>query len=240
MLDMVGAIACTAIYAAQIGVLAGFAAVGWVAKRTAIAAALAWGGVVVVIGALDGFRQGTTGPVPAPVLAFGASMLLLFGSWYGSRRFRDALLSLPFPALIGLNIARIGGVFFLLLGASGRLSAPFAPAAGVGDMLVGALAIPLAVITARGAGTHHGLVTAWNALGILDLVAAIVIGTLSSPGVPFRVFTEGQGTLAMTGLPWVMVPALLVPFYFLIHFVIAAKLKALQPATGAMAMARAH
>jgi hypothetical protein len=240
MLEIIGAIACTAIYVAQVGVLAGFAAVGWAPKRTAMAAALLWGGIVVVIGVLGGFRQGTTGPVPAPVLAFAALMVLLFGSWFLSPRFRDALLSLPLPALIGLNVARIGGVFFLLLGASGRLSAPFAPIAGAGDMAVGALAIPLAVMTARSAGSHRGLVAAWNALGILDLVAAIVIATLSSAGVPFRVFTEGPGTLAMTGLPWVMVPALLVPIYFLIHFAIAAKLKVLQPATRAMAMAQAH
>jgi hypothetical protein len=134
MLDVIGAIACTAIYAAQIGVLAGYTAAPWEARRTAIAAALVWGAAIVVIAALGGFSQGSTGPVPAPVLAFGALLVLLFGSWARSPRFRGALLSIPLPVLIGLNSARIGGVFFLLLGASGRLSAPFAPVAGAGDI----------------------------------------------------------------------------------------------------------
>lgn len=240
MLDLIGAVACTAIYAAQIGVLTGFSASPWGARRTVIAAALVWGAAIVVIAALGGFSQGTTGPVPAPVIAFGALLVLLFGSWALSPRFRQALLSIPLPALIGLNAARTGGVFFLLLGASGRLSAPFAPAAGVGDIAVGALAIPLALLAARRAGVHSGLVAAWNALGILDLVMAITIALLSSPGVPFRVFMDGQGTLAMTGLPWIMVPALIVPLYFLIHFTIAAKLRASQPVAATMNMARAH
>jgi hypothetical protein len=105
---------------------------------------------------------------------------------------------------------------------------------------VGALAIPLAVMAARRPGAYSGLVAAWNALGVIDLIMAITIALLSSPGVPFRVLMEGQGTLAMTGLPWVMVPALIVPIYFLIHFTIAAKLRASQPMAAKMKMAQAH
>jgi hypothetical protein len=55
---------------------------------------------------------------------------------------------------------------------------------------------------------------------------------------PFRVFSEGPGTLAMTALPWVMVPAILVPLYLLIHFTIAFKLSAVQPTAPAVARAR--
>lgn len=78
----------------------------------------------------------------------------------------------------------------------------------------------------------------WNALGALDLVVAVSLGLLSAPGTPFRVFTEGPGTLAMTALPWIMVPAMLVPLYLLIHLTIAAKLRALQRAPQTVAVAR--
>lgn len=240
MLDILGAIMCAGIYTAQIGVLTGFAAAPLRAKRLAVGTAAVWGMIVVLVAALGGFRQGATGVVPTPVLAFGVLLALLLGSFALSQRFRDAMLSIPLPALIGLNAARTGGIMFILLGAAGRLSAPFAPAAGGGDILVGILAIPVALLAARHAGRYTTLIGAWNVLGVLDLVMAVTIALLSSPGLPFRVFMDGDGTLVMTGLPWIMVPALIVPFYFLIHLTVATKLKALQPARRGVAMASAR
>ena len=240
MLDILGAIMCAGIYTAQIGVLTGFAAAPSRTKLRGVAAALVWGAGVVLVAALGGFREGATGVLPAPVLAFGALLALLLGGFALSQRFRHAMLSIPLPALVGLNAARTGGIMFILLGAAGRLSSPFAPAAGGGDILVGVLAIPVALLAARHASRHTALIGAWNVLGALDLVMAITIALLSSPGLPFRVFMDGQGTLVMTGLPWIMVPALIVPFYFLIHLTVAAKLKALQPVRGELTVARAH
>jgi hypothetical protein len=136
-----------------------------------------------------------------------------------------ALLSVPLPALVGLNVGRLGGVFFLLLYADGRLSAPFAPAAGVGDMVTGALAIPLAAMLAFGFEMRRTWLGIWNAMGALDLVVAVSLGLLSAPGTPIRVFTEDPGTQAMTTLPWTFIPAMLVPIFLLVHFAIATKLR---------------
>src|SRR5262249_4856798 len=86
--------------------------------------------------------------------------------------------------------------------------------------------VPLALWTARGAEEHPALVRIWNALGALDLVLAILLGALSAPGTPFRVFPEEPGTLAMSTLPWILVPGAVVPIYLLIHQTIAAKLRA--------------
>jgi hypothetical protein len=115
------------------------------------------------------------------------------------------------------------------------LSAPFAPVAGWGDIPVAALAMPLAAMAAGGADERPSWLGVWNALGALDLVVAVLLGLLSAAGTPFRVFTEGPGILAMTTLPWIMVPAMLVPLYLLIHLTIAAKLRSLQPTTQAVA-----
>jgi hypothetical protein len=106
------------------------------------------------------------------VLAFVGLVALLFGGWSWLPRFRSALLSVPLPALVGLNAARLGGVFFLILAADGRLSAPFASVAGWGDMLVAALAIPFAARAARGDGAPSAWLGVWSALGALDLVVA--------------------------------------------------------------------
>ncbi|MGE0853179.1 MAG: hypothetical protein AB7O44_26825 [Hyphomicrobiaceae bacterium] len=40
---------------------------------------------------------------------------------------------------------------------------------------------------------------------------AVSLGLLSAPGTPFRVFTDEPGMQAMTMLPWIFVPLLLVP-----------------------------
>jgi hypothetical protein len=237
MLDMIGAIIGTAVYAVLVGVLVGFAPGHGPTKLATIAAAAVWGGIIVTLSALGGFAPGATGPIPAPVFAFAGFLALLFGGWFLLPRFRNALLSVPLPVLIGLNAARLGGVFFLLLAADGRLSAPFAPVAGAGDMVVAGLAVPLAVMAASGANARPAWLGIWNALGALDLIVAVSLGLLSAPGTPFHVFTEGPGTVAMTTVPWVMVPAMLVPLYLLIHLTVAAKLRSLPRTTPAVVLA---
>jgi hypothetical protein len=237
MLDMLGAIVGTAVYVALVGVLVGYVPGRGPTKLAACAAAAVWGGSIVTIAALGGFAPGATGPVPAPVFAFAGFLVLLLSGWFLLPRFRGALLAVPLPALVGLNTARLGGICFLLLAADGRLSAPFAPVAGAGDMLVAALAIPLAVLAAGGVAARPVGLGVWNALGALDLIVAVSLGVLSAPGTPFRVFTEGPGTVAMTTLPWIMVPALLVPLYLLIHLTVAVKLRSLPRTTPVVALA---
>jgi hypothetical protein len=225
MFDMVGAIAGTAVYAIMAGVLVGFSTASASRKLAARAAAAVWGGAVVATAALGGFAPGATGPVPALAFAFAGSLGLLLGGWLLLPDFRSALLAVPLPVLVALNAPRVGGVLFLMLAADGRLSAPFAPSAGWGDIITGSLAIPLAVMAWRAPERTTPPLALWNAFGALDLVAAIALGLLSAPGTPFRVFTEGPGTLAMGELPWVMVPAMLVPVFLLVHLTVAAKLR---------------
>ena len=237
MTDILGTIFGTAVYAGVIGVLVGFAPVGPARKIAGFAVAAAWAAAIVALAALGGFAPGATGPVPGVAFAFGGLLLLLFGAWFLWPQFRDALLAVPLPALIALNFGRLGGAFFVILELQGRLSAPFAPIAGLGDMTVALLAGPLAMLAAANPRARPAWAGAWNALGTLDLVTAVSLGLLSAPGSPLRVFTEGPGTLAITTLPWIMIPALLVPLYLLIHLAVWAKLRALPSAANGMAMA---
>src|SRR6266850_2386718 len=97
-----------------------------------------------------------------------------------SAKVREVLLALPLPLLVGLNIMRIFGAFFLLLAAQGRLSGPFPQSAGWGDVIVGLTAIPLAAATARNLWGNRRAVLAWNILGTLDLVIAVSLGVASA------------------------------------------------------------
>jgi hypothetical protein len=226
MLDIIGAIFATAFYATVVGVLVGLSPVRAATRLAAFASAAKWLGMIVAVAALGGLAPGMLGPIPANLLPFAGLLALLFGAWFLLPHFRSALLSVPLWALVGVHAGRLGGVFFLVLYADGRLSAPFAPAAGVGDMITGALAIPLAAMLALGFDMRRAWLGLWNAFGALDLVVAVSLALLSAPGTPFRVFTEGPGTQAMTAVPWVFIPGMLVPILFLVHVAIATKMRA--------------
>lgn len=224
MLDVIAGIAFGAMFAADVMVLVGLMDVRLTSKVGVSAIAAAWIAAIIAGAAMGGFRPGLLGPVPTPVLAFGVLVAGSVVAWVAWPAFRYALLSVPLGALVGINVFRIGGVFFLLLFADGRLSAPFAPSAGWGDIITGIAAVPIAAIAASHRHVPRGILAAWNAFGALDLVVAVTLAFLSAPGTPFRVFM-GPGTAAMTTLPWILVATFLVPLYLLTHFTIAARLR---------------
>jgi hypothetical protein len=158
-------------------------------------------------------------------VAFTTLVLGSLVAWLAWPAFRNALLSIPLGALVGINAFRIGGIFFLLLFADGRLPAPFAPSAGWGDIITGMAAIPVAAVAASRQNMPHRLVAAWNAFGAADLLVAVTLAFLSAPGTPYRVFTEGPGTVVMTTVPWILPATFLVPLYLLTHFTIAVRLR---------------
>lgn len=138
---------------------------------------------------------------------------------------RSAMLALPTSLLIGLNVSRIIGGFFLLLAADGRLGGPFPQSAGWGDVVTGVLALPVAAIAARGAANHRWLLGAWNTLGTLDLVAAVALGVVSANGAPLQLIHAGAGSAAVQDLPWSLIPTVLVPTFLIVHGVIFAQLR---------------
>jgi hypothetical protein len=198
---------------------------GALSRRLGFAAiAGAWIGLASGLGAAGQLSFSPDQPIPlvavlvaAPLLAFGALMLIY-------PRARAAVLAIPTSLLIGLNAMRVLGVLFLLLVAVGRLSGPFPLSAGLGDIITGALAIPLAVSAARSAELPVRAIRLWNAFGALDLVAAIGLGVTSAVGSPIQLIHWGVGSQAMQYLPFCLVPTVLVPFYLVTHAIVAVQL----------------
>jgi hypothetical protein len=151
------------------------------------------------------------------VVAAGITALL-------SAKVRESLLALPVTLLVGLNVMRIFGGFFLLLALQDRLSGPFPQSAGWGDVIVGLTAIPLTLAIARNPEDHRGALLAWNVFGTLDLIAAVTLGIISAPGSPLQLLGGTIGSTAVWMLPWSTIPTLLVPFYLITHGVIFAHL----------------
>jgi hypothetical protein len=225
MLEIIGALLMGAICVIDVTVLIGSAELRPVVRYRAFAIAAVWTSILFAIGAAGGFAQGATGPVPAPVFAFLILMIGGLVAFFRSPAFRKALLSVPLAGLIGINACRIGGVDFLILHSQGKLAAPFAISAGWGDVITGLAAIPLAFMALTPRRIPRGLLLAWTSFGTLDLLVAIILGALSAPGTPFRIFTEEPGTAAMGTLPWVVIPTLLVPLYLMTHLAIAVRLR---------------
>jgi hypothetical protein len=133
-----------------------------------------------------------------------------------SQSFRGFVLSLDLRLIAGMQAWRWAGLGFLSLYAHNVLPAVFALPAGLGDMAVGATApwMMLALVRQPGFAASNAFVR-WNLFGILDLVVAVSIGTLSAlfaTGAPGEISTAPMATL-----PLLLIPAFLVPLFLMLH-----------------------
>jgi len=223
MLDFIGTIIVTAAMVVNINAVVSSLQVP---RGERIAAALVvglWVGLAAASAASGLFTVSRPFPhiglfVVFPLVAT-AALAALSPGW------RTALLGLPTPLLVGLNVSRIFGVFFLLLAAAGRLSGPFPYSAGWGDIIVGVLALPALWLAVRPSQRGQSLLAAWNLFGALDLVVAVALGVASAQGSPLQVFDAAPGSTAVQMLPWSFIPAVLVPFYLIVHAILFAQLR---------------
>jgi len=166
------------------------------------------------------------GPQPIIGLFVFVPILAAIALAVGSPAVRAALLALPMPLLVGLNIMRVFAFFFLWLAAVDRLGGPFPYSAALGDIITGVFAVPAIWLAARASVGGDRRLALWNAFGILDLVVAIALGITSANGSVLQVIHADAGSEAMQSLPWSFVPTVLVPFYLIVHGVIAVQLRA--------------
>lgn len=143
--------------------------------------------------------------------------LIVFSVWFAaSEGFRKFTMSLNPRILTSLQVWRIIGFTFVLLEARRVLPALFAWPAGYGDMFIGATAFfaawQLAIPQRRNA------FVAWQLLGILDLLTAVGLGTTAPLIDP-----HGVPMAAMTVLPLSLIPAFLVPLFFILHVICIAQ-----------------
>jgi hypothetical protein len=191
--------------------------------RLAVLVALgAWFVLVLAVGA-TGALSPAYGGAPALGLAVILPVAALVWAYRAMPSVGQAMAATPLSALIALNAIRVLGLSFIILYAEGRLPAPFAPSAGWGDVFMGVTALPLAWAVTRFGAPLRPVVLLWNALGVADLVAAVTLGALSTPG-PLQVFVGPPDSSAMTTLPWLIIPGFLVPILLFIHVVIFARL----------------
>jgi hypothetical protein len=165
------------------------------------------------------FENGA-GRFGATVALAALTPLVVFAVWFAaSEGFRRFAFSLNPRVLTSVHVWRIVGFTFLLLEARNVLPGIFAFPAGYGDMFIGATAGFAAWKLAEPA--HRGSFIFWQALGILDLITAVSLGTTAGLIDP-----SGPSMVAMTVLPLSLIPTFLVPLFLMLHVICIAQARA--------------
>lgn len=115
--------------------------------------------------------------------------------------------------LASIHVIRIFGVVFLIGISQGIIAPTFGYVAGIGDILIGVTAIPMAYVIKKGHSWARRGSIIWNSIGMADLVTAIYLGVTTSQ---FSAATSAT----MTTWPWIIIPTVGVPSLLTIHFVI--------------------
>ena len=111
----------------------------------------------------------------------------------------------------------VAGLWFLVLYARGALPYAFAVPGGIGDMLVALLAIPVVLATDARATRRRGLVAAWNALGLADIL--MVVAAAGRIGL-----ADPASMAPLLQLPLVLLPTFLVPIIIATHVILFVRL----------------
>jgi hypothetical protein len=222
MLDFIGTIVTAALMVLVVNALIVFMDASRGTKVTLAGIAGTWIGLCAAVAAAGMLALTKPFPVIGIFVGLPLAAAVIATAWPAARQ---AMLSIPMPLMIGLNIGRVFAVLFLLLAADGRLAGPFPHSAAWGDIITGVVAVPLLWLTTAAGTKHVTAVAAWNLFGAADLVLAIAFGVMSASGSPLQVFHAGPGSEAMQYLPWAFVPTVLVPLWLILHAVIWVQLR---------------
>ena len=221
MLDFIGMVITAALMVLVVNALTIFMDASR-ASRITLAAVI---GVWIGLAAAAAGAGWLTISRPVPVVGLFVAVPLLAAAiattWPAARK---AMLSIPTPVMVALNIVRVFAVLFLMLAAEGRLTGPFPYSAAWGDIITGVVAVPVLWLLKDGGARYNTAIAAWNLFGAADLVLAIAFGVTSAEGSPLQLF-PGPGSEAMQHAPWSFVPTVLVPIWLILHAIIAAQLR---------------
>lgn len=199
---------------------------------------LAWFALVTALAAAGLFTT-REGGIPAMGVAVTAPIIVGLIAARRSAVVRTLISEIPLTLLVAVHVARLLGVFFLMLYAADRLPPTFALTAGWGDIAVAAAAPVVAWAIHRRAAGWRGLALTWNTLGFADLIAAVTLGVGSAFDSPLRFIFEAGNSGAMGSLPWILVPGFLVPLYMLTHLAIFHRLMRRRETLGNMRLSGA-
>jgi hypothetical protein len=172
--------------------------------------AVIWGGAVNGV-----FRPGT---VRLPLLPIAIFLPVIIGApiLLRSKRVGQVLDAMPSTWLVALQLYRVFGAIFLVGWMRGVAPGAFALPAGIGDVLTGLFAVPVAISLAAGTLEARKAAIAWNLFGLADFAVAVFMGLVTSPG-QFQLIVPSVPSIGAGAYPAVMIPAFAVPSSILLH-----------------------
>ena len=157
------------------------------------------------------------GAAALPLLPFATLVPVAIGVPFllRSRRIGEVLDAMPASWIIALQVYRVLGSAFLIGWAYHTVPGIFALPAGIGDILTGLFAVPVAISLGSGRRESRRAAVAWNIFGLLDFVVALAIGY----AIAFRLIETGFASATGGLYPTAMIPALGVPSSIMLHAV---------------------
>jgi hypothetical protein len=197
---------------------------------------IGWLAVAQYLGAANTYFATTERAVPT--LLFGLLIppaVAAIGLWQ-SESIARLVSAIPLHWLVAAQVYRVAGGIFLVLWVDGRLPWQFALPAGIGDLTTGIVAVVVAAQLAQNAIGARRATYTWCLFGIADLVVAISMGAMTSPGRPHLLAFDAPNLL-ISSYPLVMVPTFAVPLALMLHGLVLLRLRRGAPASGRLAAA---
>ena len=172
-----------------------------------------WFAAAVLVG-----QQRLLQRVPPPAVQgvlFGLTALLLL-AYFLLNAFRAWIDALDLRTLVLVHVSRFVGIYFLVLYRRGELPYAFAVPGGYGDILVAALALPVALFPLDPARRTRAI-TIWNVVAFTDIVLVVATAVRLNLADPTQL-------RALLQLPLSLLPTFLVPLIIATHVVIFVRL----------------
>ena len=168
-----------------------------------------WAVAVSVVALAGGFASDRRIPL-ALIIAAVTPLVALGVAWPRSSAVRRWVRGLDLRILVATQLWRVVGATFLFLSAVGAVAGSFAWPAGIGDIATGIAALAVLVALLRGSLTRAGLL-AFTALGLGDFIVAFSVAAVVPPE-------------EMSRFPFVLFPAVAVPWFAVLHVLALAQL----------------
>jgi hypothetical protein len=178
-----------------------------------------------------------TGETAVPTVLLGLLIPLMIAAGLRlSRNVASLVSAIPLPWIVAAQVYRVGGGILLVLWADGRLPWQFALPAGIGDVITGCFAIVVAALLMQKSARALRAAYNWCLFGIADLVVAVMMGAMTSPGRAHLLAFDAPNLL-ISSYPLVMIPTFAVPLALMLHGLALWRLRQAAGSTGQLAAA---
>lgn len=176
-----------------------------------------WFAAAVAAGQLLILQRLPPAALPVLVLAL-AGLLLLF--CFRVAPLRAWIEGIDLRTLVLLHVTRLFGAYFLVLFQRGELPYRFAVPAGIGEIAVAALALPVALAPLTGT-VRWRAIGIWNVVGFVDLLLVMLAALRINLASPAQL-------QAFAHLPLSLLPTFFVPLLLATHVIIHSRVRRAQ------------